>query len=268
MFAEAEQRGRPIAPSTVARFLAVLRSALGTAVKTRRLAHNPAQHIELPEYRRPEIRPWSPAETGQFLDAVRGERLAALYELMLLEGLRRGEACGLRWADVDLAAGTVRVRHNRVEAAGRVVENAPKTRAGERHVELGTQSVQVLIAWQGRQAIEHVELGLAWTDTGHVFTREDGLPLRPENVSREFKRLTAAAGLRPIRLHDLRHLSASLSIAAGVRPEVVSKRLGHSATRITTDLYGHLLEGVGRAASDAGAALIPRETVTQQPEPQ
>ena len=258
LFAEAEERGRPITPSTVARFLAVLRSAMGTAVKTRRLPHNPAAHIELPEYEREEIRPWSAAETDRFLDAIQSERMAAFYELMLLEGPRRGELCGLRWADLDLGAGTMRIRHNRVEAAGRVVENAPKTRAGERLVELGARSVEVLLGWRMRQEIERAELGPAWTDTGHVFTREDGLPLRPENVSREFKRLTAAAGLRPIRLHDLRHLSASLGIAAGVRPEIISKRLGHSSTRITTDLYGHLLEGVGRAASDAGAALIQR----------
>ena len=247
-----------MAPSSVARSLAVLRSALGTAVKTRRLVHDPAAHVELPEHRRPLLTPWSPAETGRFLDVVQADRLAALYELVMLEGLRRGEACGLRRTDVDLDRGRIAVRNNRVDVAGRIHEGAPKTRSGERTLEIGSRSVEVLLGWRMRQDMERAEWGSAWTDTGYIFTRENGGPIRPDFVTREFHRLTAAAGLRPIRLHDLRHLSASLSIAAGVPLSVISKRLGHSSVRVTSDIYGHLLEGVGRAASDAAAALIPR----------
>jgi len=270
-----------IKPSSVKRIISTLRSALGTAVKKRRLPFNAAAHIELLEYTTPKIDPWSPAEAGQFLDAIQAERLAALYELVVLEGLRRGEACGLRWPNIELVIcatcqgkstatpcpacaglgitdGVLRIRQQRVDVAGHIYEGAPKTKSGERVIEVGPRSLEVLMGWRLRQEIEADEWGDARADTDYVFTAEDGQPLRPENVSREFKRLTKLAGLRPIRLHDLRHLSASLQLAAGIDLPIASKRLGHSSVWITSDIYGHLLKGVGRAASDAAAGLIPR----------
>jgi len=95
-------------------------------------------------------------------------------------------------------------------------------------------------------------------ETGHVFTKEDGSTLHPETVTKRFRELSDAAGLRPIRLHDLRHGQASLMLAAGVPMAVVSKRLGHSSLAITSDTYSHLLEGVGQQAATAAAALVPR----------
>jgi integrase len=239
-----------IKPSSVERILATLRSALGTAVKKRRLPYNPAAHIELPEYDAPEINPWSPAEAGRFLDAIQADRYAALYELVMLEGFRRGEVCGMRWdgtvLDLDAERGVIVIEENRVDVAGKVVSGKPKTKAGERRAEIGRRSVEVLTAWRARQEMDAAEWGSGWTDSGYIFTRENGKPLRPEWVSQHFKALTRKAGLRPMRLHDLRHLSASLGLAAGVRIEVISKRLGHSSTRITSDIYGHLLEGSAR----------------------
>jgi hypothetical protein len=87
-----------------------------------------------------------------------------------------------------------RLRQQRVDVAGHIHEGAPKTKSGERVIEVGRRSLEVLIAWRILQEIEPDEWGEAWTDTGYVFTREDGLPLRPETVSREFKRLTRLAG--------------------------------------------------------------------------
>jgi integrase len=264
--AEAGRRlpGRPrkaITPSSVHRMLGTLSSALGAGVKARRLIHNAAQYIELPRYRPPEIEPWTPAEAGAFLDAIESERLAALYELVMLEGFRRGEVCGLRWSAVDLAAGLATVEWNRVDVGGHVVEDDPKSRAGERTVALGARSVDVLTAWQLRQQMDAAEWGDLWRGTGYVFTREDGTPLRPEAVSKLFRRLVAEVGARPIRFHDLRHTNASLLLAARVDRTVVSKRLGHSTTRITDDLYTHLYESESRAASNAAAAMIPRSRV-------
>ncbi len=91
-----------------------------------------------------------------------------------------------------------------------------------------------------------------------MFTREDGSGLHPEYVTRHFHALTKAAGLRQLRLHDLRHGQASLMLAAGVPLAVVSKRLGHSSLALTSDTYSHLLGGVGRSAAEAAAARVPR----------
>lgn len=136
----------------------------------------------------------------------------------------------------------------------------PKTRGGERRIEIDPRVVEALTVHQLRQGIERDELGLAGAGL-RVFTREDGTELLPSTVTHLFLRLGREAGLRPVRLHDLRHGAASLMLAAGVDVAVVSKVLGHSSVAITADVYSHLLPGVGRAATAAAAALVrPRAT--------
>ncbi len=112
------------------------------------------------------------------------------------------------------------------------------------------------------QAAERLAWGSAYTDSGRVFTREDGAALHPETVTRRFGQLVTAAGLRRVRLHDLRHGYASLAMAAGVPLPVVSKLLGHSSVAITSDTYSHLLAGVGEAAAEPLAALVRRPMPT------
>jgi Phage integrase family len=114
------------------------------------------------------------------------------------------------------------------------------------------------VGHQLAQAPERSAWGTGYVDQGLVFTRENGEHLHPEFVTRHFQVLTRAAGLRDVRLHDLRHGQASLMLAAGVSMAVVSKRLGHSSIAITSDTYSHLLEGVGRDAAERASALVPR----------
>ena len=104
----------------------------------------------------------------------------------------------------------------------------------------------MLLAHRLIQDAERQEWGTDYVDHGLVFAREDGNPLPLDHVTKRFRELCEAAGLRPIRLHDLRHGAASLMLAAGVDLALVSKRLGHSSVSITSDIYSHLLEGVGR----------------------
>ena len=135
----------------------------------------------------------------------------------------------------------------------------PKTASGEdRTVELDGGVVGVLMAHRLQQDAERATWGAAYSDHGLVFAREDGTPIAPERVTKRFAQLVSAAGLRPIRLHDLRHGQASLMLAAGVPIAVVSKRLGHSTISLTSDTYSHLLQGVGRDAAERAAALVPR----------
>lgn len=102
-------------------------------------------------------------------------------------------------------------------------------------------------------------MGDAYTDHGLVFARPSGDPLNTNMVHKTFHALIDAAKLRRIRLHDLRHGHASLMLAAGVELELVSKRIGHSSTTITADMYQHLLPGVSRGAAEKAAALVPRK---------
>lgn len=252
---------RAVGPATIRRIHATLRASLTAAVRQQRLPFNPALHVELPQAKRPMVAPWEPAELGAFLDAAGKDRLGALYELLAMSGLRRGEALGLRWSDLDLEAGVLTVRQQLVQLGHEVMFGPPKTASGEhRKVDLDTHTLGVLLGHQLRQGMERADWGDAYEDQDLVFARENGAPIHPEYATRHFQYLARKAGLRPIRLHDLRHGSASLQLAAGIPIAVVSKRLGHSSIAITSDTYSHLLDGVGRQAAEAAAALVPRET--------
>lgn len=274
--------------STVLRILATLRSALTTAVKRQLIGMNPASTklLELPEAARPKVAPWSPEQLGTFLDSVAAHPLGALFELIASAGMRRGEALGVRWSDIDLEAGVVTVRQQitqiQKKRAGAQPEcpvcgdrhagvgyGKPKTRSGEdRIIELDSGAVGVLLLHRLAQDAERAEWGDAYRDHGLVFARPGGDPLAPGDITELFAELVAAAGLRHVRLHDLRHGHASLLLASGADMSLVSKRLGHSSITLTVDTYSHLLEGVGRKAAEAATALVPRnrrdQSVTNQ----
>jgi integrase len=267
-------RGRQLGPATVRRVHATLSSALASAKRKRLINYNPAVDIDLPRTSRPKVRPWEPAELGAFLDSLGGHRLAPVFETIAATGLRRGEALGLRWDDVDLDGGVIVVRQQLLQVSNPNARRTcpycaqthnqasfgqPKTSSGEaRVVELDTGTVGVLLAHRLQQDLERVQWGEAYSEHGLVFAREDGTPIPPELVTKAFTELCKAAGVRPVRLHDLRHGAASLRLAAGVDIAVVSKQLGHSTISLTVDTYSHLLDGVGRQAAERAMALVPR----------
>jgi integrase len=120
------------------------------------------------------------------------------------------------------------------------------------------RTVAILRAHLARQAADRLAWGEAWAGSGLVFACEDGSPLHPGMVSNRFRRLAFAAGLPPVRLHDLRHGAATYALAAGVDVKVVQERLGHSTSILTRDTYTSVLPDVARAAAEAAAAMIPR----------
>ena len=204
--------------------------------------------------------PWEPGELGRFLDHAVGHRLGVVYDLIAATGLRRGEALGLRWSDVDLSAAALVVRQQLVDTGkGSPTFGPPKTAAGyHRRVELDQRTVGALLLHRLTQDEERRQWGSAYADLDLVFAQENGSPYDPAKVTKTFTTLAREAGLRQVRLHDLRHGAASLMLPAGIPVGVVSKRLGHSSITLTNDTYQHLLEGVGRHAAEAAAALVPR----------
>lgn len=250
------KRGRPLSPSTIRRVHAVLRSALNSAVKRRLIPYSPAEHVELAPENPKRPRPWTPEQCLRFLEHARDDRLVSLYQLMLVTGMRRGEAIGLRWEDVDLDGRCLFVVQQITEVRGKSVVGTPKTRRGTRLIPIDTYTAAQLGRHRDGQGVERLAWGPAWNDAGLVFTRENGLPLRPEYATRHFQALAAKAGLPAIRLHDLRHTNASLSLQAGVDLKVVSERLGHSQISVTADLYTHVNLGLGRTAADQIAAVL------------
>lgn len=244
--------------STIRHVHTTLRSALNSAVRRRLLAWNPALHVELPEEQRPVTTVWTPQQVRAFLSFTAEHRLSALFQLIASAGLRRGEALGLHWIDVDLDGAAFTVRWQLLELSGGPGLGPPKTRSGARVVAIDDATVQAPQAPQAPRGPDGraSRLGKGWTNTGLVFTREDGTPLRPNYVSRHFASLAAGCSLPVIRLHDLRHTNASLALAAGVPLKVVSQRLGHSSTAITSNLYTHVIPAVARDAANRIGSLI------------
>jgi integrase len=218
------------------------------------------------------VNPWQPQELGAFLDHIAADPFAPIYELMAMAGLRRGEAAGLRWSDLDLSEGFLVVHQQIVQLDGQAQQCAvcggqhvgmmftpPKTSSGEaRRVDLGSSVTGHLLAHRLSQEEQKAAWGSAYQDHDLVFATEDGNPLHPGRLTKRFNQLVASSGLRKVRLHDLRHGRASLLLGSGMELALVSKIMGHSSITLTADTYSHLLAGAGRMAAEAADALTPR----------
>ena len=204
---------------------------------------------------------WTLGQLGAFLDSIGGNRLYALYHLISYRGLRRGEACGLRWADVDLDRAVITIRTQLVQNGWEVDEDEPKTDASDATVSLDAGTIRALREWREAQEAEKADWGEAWTDSGRVFTREDGTDLHPANATTAFEWLAHEADLPPIRLHDLRHGAASIARAAGAQMDEIKKLMRHSSIVITIDTYTSIFEEADRELAEKMAAAVPRLAV-------
>jgi integrase len=269
-------RGRPPTPGTLHRIRATLRAALNAAVREGLRPDNPARHVGLPGPRRPHAevwtnqqitawreqgqRPivavWTPQQLAAFLAAVADDRLHAMWWLIALRGLRRGEAAGLRWCDVDLDGGTLTITQQRI-AYGRTVHvGPPKTAASRRTLPFDRATIRLLREHRRRQQAERDAAAERWQDSGYLFTTPDGSPLNPDWLTRRFRRLVTLSGLPPVRLHDLRHGAASLALAAGADLKTVQALLGHASIVLTADTYTSVLPELLADAAHATARLV------------
>jgi integrase len=199
---------------------------------------------------------WTAGQTAQFLRQVHGHRLYALFHLVALRGLRRGEAAGLRWSDLELDAGTLTVSGQLQQLSGRMVAGPPKSDAGRRVIALDKTTIAALREHRLRQQAERAAVGTRWAGTGYVFTTQAGKPVGPDRMTRLFRKLVAASGLPPVTLHGLRHGAATLALAAGTDLKIVQDQLGHSTITLTADTYTSVLPETARTAADNTAALL------------
>jgi integrase len=268
--------GRRPTPATLHRIRATLRAALNTAVRDGLLATNPARHVELPTARRPQpqvwtnqrvqawqqsgqrfpVAVWTARQLGAFLDFVAADRLAAMRWLIALRGLRRGEAGGLRWADVDLNQRTIVIDQQRIAYGRTVAVGPPKTAASRRTIALDRTTVRILREHLRGQQAELAAVGTAWQESGYVFTSPSGTPLHPDYLTRRFHRLVQDSGLPPVRLHDLRHGAASLAHSAGADLKTVQEQLGHTSIVLTADTYTSVLLDLHFKTAEAVARLV------------
>jgi integrase len=239
-----------LSPGSVRRLHALLRRSLGVAVRWQLIPWNPVTAVDPPSLTSVEVHPFDANEARLFLAAASCDRFYARWLIAVLLGLRQGEVLGLTWRDVDLDPRVLAVRQtlqNRPAEGFHLVP--PKTARSRRIVPLPNAVVDALKLRREQQETDRLAAGIEfWEDWGLIFTTRFGTPLSPRNDYREFQRLVAAAGLRHVRLHDLRHTAASLMLAQGVSPRVVMEILGHSQISITMNTYSHVTPASSREA--------------------
>jgi integrase len=249
-----------LSAKTVRYIHTIIHKALEDAVDAGLAAKNVADRAKPPRPSRRstrEVGSWDAHELAQFLTSVRGTRLEAVWRLSAMTGMRRGEVLGLRWADVDLAAARLSVRHAVVAVAYEVIESTPKSH-NARVIDLDPETVELLRAHQQQQTQEREEWGADYQDRDLIVAREDGSPIHPHSFSQSFARLVRRASLRTIRLHDLRHTHATLALQAGVPVKVISERLGHESPAFTLKQYAHVIPGMQATAASLVAELVKR----------
>jgi integrase len=240
------------APATVHKLHVVLHKALKAAVADGLIPRNVAAELKLPRITREEIDPLTEKQARLFLEAGRGDRLEALYVLALNTGMRQGELLALKWDDVDLERGVLRVRRTLTHAKKAFVLGEPKTKNSRRTIRLTTHAVDALRAHLSHQFQEIEEMGSLYQPGGLIFATKTGTIINPSNLrNRSFKPLLKRAGLPTIRFHDLRHTCATLLLGRDVNAKVVSEMLGHSSISITLDIYSHLLPDMQEKAANA-----------------
>ena len=257
--ARPDSHGAVRTAATLARVRSLLSGALQDAVADELVPTNVARGVRLPEAAaasRGAQQVFTPAQLGAYLQAADATPFGPALRFIAATGVRRGEAVGLLWDQVDLDAGHATISRSLTYSGGAVRIDKPKTRKGERRVPLDRDTVAMLRDLRRTQAEEALRFGRArWNPENFVFVRADGTHLVPDSVTQAVGRLTTAMGRPELHLHSLRHSYATAALAVGVDVKIVSDVLGHSTTTLTRDVYMHTPPELAAQAAELIAAL-------------
>ena len=245
--------GRSLSARSIRYTHAVLRSALKQAMRWNLILANPADSVDLPRQERPQIKVWTIAEARRFVKAIAGHPYEVLFAIALTTGMRPSEYLGLTWNDLDLDRGSVSVSHALEWYKGGWRLADTKRSRSRRTVKLQAWVLALL-----RDGLSREQQGFGG---GLLFRAHRGGPIRESRFVRNvFKPLLRSADLPAIRLYDLRHTAATLSLVAGVSPKVISEQLGHASVAFTLDVYSHVLPHMQDAAAEKVQALLISDT--------
>lgn len=271
------QREKGLSPATAHQAHRTIRVALSEAQRRGHIVRNVAALAKAPKLGEQEIEPYSVAEIQHLLEEALKGRNSARWAIALALGLRQGEALGLRWTDVDLDTGTLRVRRNRVRpkyehgCAGDCGRKYPgycpdrkrsnkdtdetKSRAGKRVIGLPDALVDLLKAHREQQSKERETAGTWWKEGGWLFATEYGDALNPRSDYDQWKALLEAAKVRDGRLHDARHTAATVLLLLGVSERLVMAIMGWSSSAMAAR-YQHVTDGMRRSVAEQVDGLI------------
>jgi len=243
----------PLKSKTISHYHGLISSILETAVKWQVLYNNPCSRVEPPKVEQKEARYLDEYQAMELLNCLESEPLQykAMITLLLYSGMRRGELCGLEWSDVDFDNCIIDINKSSQYTKDRgIFEDDTKSKSSNRVIKLPSFVSQLLAYHRNAQAIERFRLGDQWVDSNKLFTQWNGSPIHPDTITKWFRKFITKYNLPDITIHSLRHTNATLMIAGGVDLRTVSKRLGHSKTSITTDIYTHAIKSADERAAD------------------
>lgn len=246
-------RDRGLSATTIRTIQAIASNAFKQAVRWQMIRQNPAALVDLPRIEKREMQALTAAQARDFLKATEGDSYHSLFVFLLASGCRPGEAFGLKWSDIDWQAGTATIQLALYWKQGRqgweITE--PKTAKSRRTIPLGVASVKTLAEWKRLQAEARMRTGADWQNHDLVFTKTNGAPVDLDTLANRMKGALTAAGLSSsLRVYDLRHSCASILMAEGLNPKVVSERLGHANIALTLATYSHVSKGMQETASE------------------
>jgi len=255
--------GGPLSPATVRQAHRVLHLALARAFEDEKISRNVAAGRKLPKAESADIQILQQGQIAPLLEALQGHWLSPIATVAVGSGMRQGEIMGLRWTDVDLEKGLLRVERSLEETRATGLRfKPPKTKAGTRTISLPASVVDALKAHRKRQLEQRLALGLGKPDKDAlVFCGPEGEAIAPSRVSGAWRDAIdrfrkpgengapASLDIPKVRFHDLRHTHASALIAGGLDVVAISRRLGHASPVVTLSVYAHLFK-----KSDEGAA--------------
>jgi len=234
----------------------VLSQSLKWAVRQNYIGRNPAELVDPPSPRGRVLCTLSAFEVGILLDSAQDSYYYPVIYTAVSTGLRRNELLGLRWRDIDLDLLSISVSQTLYKGRGRIEFKEPKTEYSRRQVSMTPKLALFLREYKAERESLHWHLGVPLTLDDLVFANCDGQPIDPSTLTHNFGRIVKRAGLSA-RFHDLRHTYASLMLAAGVHPKIVSEALGHSTVAITLDIYSHVTPGLQAAAARQLDCVLP-----------
>ena len=216
------------------------RACLEKAIAERLITKNPSTDCKLPPKKDREMQILSQSETWRFLSRAKEEGYYELFLLELSTGMRRGEILGLKWNDLNLTNGTLRIARQVVEAGKQIVVQAPKTKRSIRSLILPAYMVEMLTEMKKNKTSE-------WVFPSPI---KENSPRNPSAVSRRFKLILKRAGCKQVRFHDLRHTFATMAIENGMDIKTLSNMIGHSSAETTLNIYSHITDTMRLQAAE------------------
>ena len=235
---EAKKKPKGLAPKTVRNIHQMIGSAYNLAIEQKLVTRNPADGCALPKVERKEMQTLPVEQLTSFLREAKDSGVFALYYIDLTTGLRRGELLGLKWSDIDLEKGDLRVQRQIGRIDGKIIEMPLKTKNAYRTLPLAEDTIGVLEAQRKKTGSS------SW-----VFPSPTGVPIFPDSVLHMLHRVLKGAGLPRVRFHDLRHTFATLALQNGVDVKTVSGMLGHFSAGFPLDTYAHVTTASQRQAA-------------------